>query len=171
MSKGLPQGLAGGGCGAETGVVEFPLRLGAPADCARVAALFARAGFREEPICRGLGVPNISRIGKVAPAGLDLAAALGSATPAALAGPLRFVGVSGRSPVADALDLCAGTGIAALVLSRHVERVVAADITPRAAHFARFNALLNSRPNVEIAVGDLYDPVAGRTFDRIVAHP
>ena len=251
MSKGLPQGLAGGGCGAETGVVEFPLRLGAPADCARVAALFARAGFREEPICRGLGIPNMSRIGKVAPAGLDLAAALGSATLAALvrvfvftqmvpredlegaidpsdlralerldllrpgrdghcyspafvypvagfviasdrhdspdgsdvvlasdvvfpaldAGTLRFLGVIARSPVADALDLCAGTGIAALVLSRHVERVVAADITPRAAHFARFNALLNGRPNVEIAVGDLYDPVAGRTFDRIVAHP
>src|SRR6266516_3337367 len=251
MSKGLPQGLAGGGCGAETGVVEFPLRLGAPADCARVAALFARAGFREEPICRGLGIPNISRIGKVAPAGLDLAAALGSATLAALvrvfvftqmvpredlegaidpsdlralerldllrpgrdghcyspafvypvagfaiasdrhdspdgsdvvlasdvvfpaldAGTLRFLGVIAQSPVPNALDLCAGTGIAALVLSRHVEHVVAADITPRAAHFARFNALLNGCSNVEIAVGDLYEPVAGRTFDRIVAHP
>jgi SAM-dependent methyltransferase len=231
--------------------VEFPLRLGAPADCARVAALFARAGFREEPICRGLGIPNISQVGKAAPAGVDLTAALGSATLAALvrvfvftqmvpraelepaidppdlgalealdllrpgrdgsyyspafvypvagfviasdrhdspdgsdvvlasdvvfpaldAGTLRFLGVIARSPVGDALDLCSGTGIAALVLSRHVERVVAADITPRAAHFARFNALLNGRPNVEIAVGDLYEPVAERTFDRIVAHP
>ena len=229
----------------------FPLRLAAVADFARVAALFERAAFREEPICRALGIPNISQIGKVVPAGLDLTAALGSATLAALvrvfvftqmvareeieraieasdiaalktldllrpgrdghyyspafvypvagfviasdrhdspdgsdvvlasdvvfpaldAGTLRFLGVIPRSPARDALDLCAGTGIAALVLSRHVERVVAADITPRAAHFARFNAFLNGCPNVEIAVGDLYEAVAGRTFDRIVAHP
>jgi SAM-dependent methyltransferase len=231
--------------------VDFPLRLGAPADCARVAALFERVGFREEPICRALGIANISQIGKVAPAGLDLTDALGSEILAALvrvfvftkmvprddiggaidpsdlaafealdllrpgpeghcyspafvypvagfviasdrhdspdgsdvvlasdvvfpaldAGTLRFLGVIARSPVRDALDLGAGTGIAALVLSRHVERVVAADITPRSAHFARFNALLNDCPNVEIAVGDLYEAVAGRTFDRIVAHP
>ncbi|HEV8263952.1 MAG TPA: class I SAM-dependent methyltransferase [Gemmatimonadales bacterium] len=233
------------------GVVGFPLRLGAASDFGRVGALFERAGFREESICRALGIPNISQIGKVAPAGLDLTTALGSAGLAALvrvfvftqmvtrddiagvidpadlaalealdllrpgpdgrcyspafvypvagfviasdrhdspdgsdvvlasdvvfpaldAGTLRFLGVIPRSPVRDALDLCAGTGIAALVLSPHVERVTAADITPRAAHFARFNALLNRRPNVEIAVGDLYEAVRGRTFDRIVAHP
>jgi SAM-dependent methyltransferase len=244
-------GLATSARAAETGGVTFPLRLGTAADCARVAELFERAGFREEPICRGLGIANISQIGKVAPAGLDLTAALGSATLAALvrvfvftqlvprddiagaidlldlgalesldllrsgpdghcyspafvypvagfviasdrhdspdgsdvvlasdvvfpaldAGTLRFLGVIARSPVRDALDLCAGTGIAALVLSRQVERVVAADITPRSAHFARFNALLNGCPNVEIAVGDLYEAVRGRTFDRIVAHP
>lgn len=229
----------------------FPLRLSAVADFARVAALFERADFREERICRELGILNISQIGKVPPVGVDLAAALGSPTLAALArvfvftrtvaraeleraieppdlaalealdllragpdgdyyspvfvypvagcviasdrhdnpdgsdlvmasdvvfpaldpGTLRFLTVIAQSPVQDALDLCAGTGIAALVLSRHIERVVAADITPRAAHFARFNALLNSSSNVEIVVGDLYEPVAGRTFDRIVAHP
>src|SRR5439155_21951462 len=55
--------------------------------------------------------------------------------PALDTGTLRFLGVIARSPAQDALDLCAGTGIAALVLSRHVQRGVAADIPARAAHF------------------------------------
>jgi len=184
--------------------VAFPLRLSAVADFARVAALFERADFREERICRGLGILNISQIGKVPPVGVDLGAALGSPTLAAFArvfvftrtvarpelerlieppdlaalealdllragpdgdyyspvfvypvagcviasdrhdnpdgsdlvmasdvvfpaldpGTLRFLTVIAQSPVQDALDLCAGTGIAALVLSRHIERVV-----------------------------------------------
>src|SRR5439155_20466419 len=105
------------------------------------------------------------------PDGSDLVLASDVVFPALDAGTLRFLGVIPRSPARDALDLCAGTGIAALVLSRHVERVVAADITPRAGHFATFNARLNGRTNVEVVQGDLYEAVAGRTFDRIVAHP
>src|SRR5439155_15523128 len=105
------------------------------------------------------------------PDGSDLVLASDVVFPALDAGTLRFLGVIPRSPARDALDLCAGTGIAALVLSRHVERVVAADITPRAGHFATFNARLNGRTNVEVVQGDLYQAVAGRTFDRIVAHP
>jgi SAM-dependent methyltransferase len=231
--------------------VDFPLRLDAPAERARVAALFERAGFREGRICRALGITNISQIGKIAPAGLDLVVALGSETLAALvrvfvftqlvprdelertidgpelaalqeldllrpgsnndyyspafvypvagfviasdrhdspdgsgivlasdvvfpaldAGTLRFLGIIARSPVRDALDLCSGTGIAALMLSRYAEHVVAADITLRSAHFARFNAFLNGCSNVDIVVGDLYEPVAAQKFDRIVAHP
>jgi len=236
-----------------------PLRLGQPADFARVRALLEHARFDEQTICRGLGIPNISQIGKMLPEGLDLAAALGSPTLAALArvfvfgrtvpqgeleraveqpaldsllaldllrigrfagtaevpheayyspvfvypvagfvtasdrhdnpdgsglvlasdvvfpaldaGTLRFLGIMPRSSAAEALDLCSGTGIGALVLSRYAQRVVAADITVRAAHFARFNALLNGCPNVQVAQGDLYEAVTGRTFDRIVAHP
>ena len=91
--------------------------------------------------------------------------------PAIFGGTLRFLQVLPTSPAADVLDLCAGTGIGALVLSRHASRVVAADITGRAAHFARFNRLLNRCPNVEVAQGDLYEAVEGRNFDRIVAHP
>ncbi len=91
--------------------------------------------------------------------------------PAIFAGTLRFLRVIPKSPVRDALDLCSGTGIGAFVLSGHAERVVAADLTARSTHFARFNRLLNGCANVEIVQGDLYEPVAGRTFDRIVAHP
>jgi methylase of polypeptide subunit release factors len=91
--------------------------------------------------------------------------------PAIYAGTIRFLRVISRSPAEEVLDLCAGSGVGALMLSRHVKRAVATDITPRAAHFAAFNRMLNRCHNVEIARGDLYDPVAGRTFDRIVAHP
>ena len=238
----------------------IPLRLGQPVDFARVRVLLEHARFDEQTICRGLGIPNVSQIGKMLPDGLDLAAAFGSPAlallarvfvfsrtvlrgeleraidrpaldsllaldllrlgrfdgatgepqeayyspvflypvagfvtasdrhdnpdgsalvlasdvvfPALDAGTLRFLGIIPRSSTAEALDLCSGTGIGALVLSRHAQRVVAADITARAAHFARFNALLNGCPNVEVAQGDLYEAVGGgRTFDRIVAHP
>jgi len=91
--------------------------------------------------------------------------------PAIFAGTLRFLRLLSKRPAESALDLCAGSGIGALTLSRHVKSVVSADITPRATHFARFNKLLNRCDNVEVAQGDLYDAVPGRTFERIVAHP
>jgi hypothetical protein len=86
-------------------------------------------------------------------------------------GTRRFL--HGVSPFAaeDALDLCSGTGLGALKLSRHSRRVVAADITERSAHFMRFNAALNGCASVGAAVGDLYGAVEGRMFDHITAHP
>jgi len=232
--------------------MDYPLRLGEAGVFRRVRDLFARTGFREDRLCAALGIPNMAQLGKVAPEGMDLAAALGSSGlavltrlfaftqgvarqdveqaldqtdlaallaldllrpgpdgahyyapafvypvagfvvasdrhdspdgsdivlasdvvfPALDAGTLRFLGLIPHSPVREALDLCSGTGIAALLLAGFSERVVAADVTPRSAHFARFNVLLNDRPNVAVAVGDLYQAVAGQTFDRIVAHP
>src|SRR5439155_13634594 len=91
--------------------------------------------------------------------------------PAIFAGTQRFLQILPCTPAKDVLDLCAGTGIGALALSRHAKRAVAADITARAAHFAEFNRLLNRCHNVEVAQGDLYQAVEGQTFDRIVAHP
>jgi methylase of polypeptide subunit release factors len=75
------------------------------------------------------------------------------------------------TPCAEFLELCAGTGIAALRASRYAERAWSADITERATRFARFNAWVNGRANVWARQGNLYDAVAGQTFDRIVAHP
>ena len=91
--------------------------------------------------------------------------------PAIFEGTLDFLRLLPKSPADEALDLCSGSGIAALVLSRNAARAVAADLTPRATHYARFNRILNGRSNVEVVQGDLYDAVPGRTFDRIVAHP
>ena len=91
--------------------------------------------------------------------------------PAIFAGTLRFLGLLPSGPMEAALDLCSGTGIAAMALGRSAGRAVAADITPRATHFAHFNRLLNDCRDVEIMQGDLYAPVAGQTFDMIVAHP
>jgi SAM-dependent methyltransferase len=84
---------------------------------------------------------------------------------------LGFLRVMASSGVADVLDIGTGSGVAALLLSRTCDRPVASDITPRATHFAAFNRMLNGCDNVEIVRGDLYEPVSGRTFDRIVSQP
>jgi SAM-dependent methyltransferase len=70
------------------------------------------------------------------------------------------------------LDLCSGTGVAALAaVSRFANRAWAVDVAERSTQFAQFNARLNGIGNVTTLTGDLYAPVAGLTFDRIVAHP
>lgn len=70
------------------------------------------------------------------------------------------------------LEMCAGTGIAALVAARRWARHAwACDITRRAVDYAEFNRRLNGIENMTVLRGDLYEPVAGMTFDRIVAHP
>ena len=76
-----------------------------------------------------------------------------------------------RRHVGLALDVGTGSGVQALEVAQHVDRVVAVDVNPRAAAFARFNALLNGRPNIEVREGDLFDPVAGERFDLIVSNP
>jgi methylase of polypeptide subunit release factors len=91
--------------------------------------------------------------------------------PAIYEGTLRFLRVIPKSAAADALDLCSGTGIAALVMSRSARRIVACDVTARAAHFAEFNRRLNHCHNVEVVTGDLYSALGNQSFDRIVAHP
>lgn len=91
--------------------------------------------------------------------------------PAIFAGTLQFLRLLPPGPADAALDLCSGTGIAAMALGRTAGRAVAADITARATHFALFNRLLNGCENVAVVESDLYAAVAGETFDRIVAHP
>ncbi len=91
--------------------------------------------------------------------------------PAIYEGTFRFLHVLPESPAEDALDLCSGSGIGAFVLSRSCKRVVSADITRRASHFAQFNRALNGCPGVEVLSGDLYEAIPGCRFDRIVAHP
>jgi methylase of polypeptide subunit release factors len=76
-----------------------------------------------------------------------------------------------RRPARQALDLGTGCGVFALLAAPHSERVWATDKNPRAAMLARFNARLNGIANVECAAGDLFEPVAGRRFDLIVASP
>jgi hypothetical protein len=75
------------------------------------------------------------------------------------------------TPCDEFLELCAGTGIAALIASKYSRHTWATDITERATIFARFNAALNQIDNCTAARGDVYEAVVGRTFDRIAAHP
>jgi SAM-dependent methyltransferase len=95
-----------------------------------------------------------------------------SVYPAIESHSLRLLDLLPRRHISRALDLGTGSGIYALALSQHTDRVVAVDINPRAVHFARFNSLLNGRSeNVEVIKADLYSELASQTFDLIVAFP
>jgi hypothetical protein len=83
----------------------------------------------------------------------------------------HFLAMLPESPCGDLLELCAGTGVAALASATRCGHVWATDVTARSVHFARFNALLNGVTNATAAEGDLYAAVGDRAFDRIVAHP
>jgi methylase of polypeptide subunit release factors len=84
----------------------------------------------------------------------------------------RFLNILPQQPCEYFLELCAGTGIAALIAARRYARHAwACDITQRATEFAEFNRRLNGLENVTVLQGDLYQPVPGLTFDRIAAHP
>ena len=76
-----------------------------------------------------------------------------------------------RAPVERALDLGTGNGLQALFAARHAEHVTATDINPRALRFAAFNAVLNGASEVDFREGNLFEPVAGETFDLIVCNP
>lgn len=74
-------------------------------------------------------------------------------------------------PVGTALDLGTGCGIQALHLAREAARVVATDISPRALQLASLNAALNGIDTIDFRLGNLFEPVAGERFDRVVSNP
>jgi len=76
------------------------------------------------------------------------------------------------NPCETFLELCAGTGVLALLAAKHfAKHAWATDIAPRSVHFSEFNRRLNALENVTVLLGDLFEPVRGLKFDRIVAHP
>ncbi|HEV8542839.1 MAG TPA: methyltransferase [Verrucomicrobiae bacterium] len=85
-------------------------------------------------------------------------------------GTLRFLRLLPDAHGAEALDLCGGSGIGALLLARQASKSATADVTARSAFFAEFNGRLNGVP-IESLCGDLYAPTRGRQFDVITAHP
>jgi methylase of polypeptide subunit release factors len=70
-----------------------------------------------------------------------------------------------------ALDIGTGCGVHAIRAARRAGSVVATDLNARALQFAAFNAALNGVTNVELREGSLWEPVAGETFDLILANP
>ena len=76
-----------------------------------------------------------------------------------------------RRPTGTSLDLCTGSGIHAVLSAAHSRQAFAVDINPRAAQCTRFNALACGAANIEVRVGDLYEPLDGQTFDLITANP
>lgn len=72
----------------------------------------------------------------------------------------------------NTLDLCAGAGIQAILLSQNSRNVTGVEISSEAAHVARFNTILNNvSHNVKIVQGNLYEPVKNKKFDLIVSNP
>ena len=69
------------------------------------------------------------------------------------------------------LEVCSGSGVGALDGARRARWAWAVDITERSTRFAEMNARLNAIENATALRGDLYEPVRGLTFDRILAHP
>jgi len=82
-----------------------------------------------------------------------------------------YLAMMPRTPCENFLEVCGGTGVAALLASNFADRSYSVDITKRSTVFAEFNAALNGTPRFRALQGDLYDPMSGETFDRIVAHP
>jgi hypothetical protein len=84
----------------------------------------------------------------------------------------RFIGLMPRIPCEHYLEVCGGSAAAALIAARDfAKNAYSADITERSTRFARFSAALNNLSNFTAVQGDLYEPLAGQTFDLITAHP
>jgi len=91
--------------------------------------------------------------------------------PAMTTNTRRFLDSVPETPCERFLELCGGTGAAALRAARGGAAAWTTDITERSTHFATFNAALNAVPGCVACTGDLYAAVPRQTFDRIVAHP
>lgn len=73
----------------------------------------------------------------------------------------------------EVLDVGCGygpIGLAAATLASR-GRVTMVDINERAVELARANASRNGITNVEIVQGDLFEPLGGRTFTKILSNP
>lgn len=68
------------------------------------------------------------------------------------------------------LDVGTGCGIQALHAAGYAAEVTATDVNPRALDLAAATFALNEAA-VDLRAGSWFEPVAGRTFDRVVANP
>jgi release factor glutamine methyltransferase len=76
-----------------------------------------------------------------------------------------------RIPGARALDLCTGSGALAVAAGKAGARTVTAvDVSRRAVAAARINGMING-VRVNAVRGNLFEPLAGRSFDVIVSNP
>ncbi|MER3389040.1 MAG: methyltransferase [Microcella sp.] len=84
---------------------------------------------------------------------------------------LTLAGLQPTTPVGAVLDLGTGCGVQSLVAAARASRVVATDVSQRALELASATFALCAVDAVELRRGDLYAPVAGERFDRIVSNP
>jgi len=92
--------------------------------------------------------------------------------PAVTVNTCHFLETLPNEPCDSFLDLCSGSGVAALLAaSSYARHAWATDVTESSTRCAEFSRLLNGIENVTVAQGDLYQAAGERTFDRIAANP
>ncbi|NKY59734.1 methyltransferase [Nocardia flavorosea] len=83
---------------------------------------------------------------------------------------LSLLRATPTAPVGSVLDLGTGCGVQAVHAAGYARSVTATDINPRALWLAEATAALNEL-DLELLPGSWFEPVAGRTFDQVVANP
>lgn len=78
--------------------------------------------------------------------------------------------VTPRREVGQALDLCTGSGVHAILSAKDSPYSAAVDINPRALAYTRLNAAVNG-VGCPVFLGDLYSQVEDKAFDLITANP
>jgi methylase of polypeptide subunit release factors len=122
-------------------------------------------------LCPVSGVYTVSDRWK-APDGKSLEGLEDIVYPSVVPNTRLFLDLLPQSHCGSLLDLCSGTGVAALIAaSKYAADAYAYDIAPRSTHFAEFAKHLNGFANFSTGTGDLYEPAGDLMFDRIVAHP
>lgn len=89
------------------------------------------------------------------------------------AASLSLLQATPDSPVGTVLDLGTGSGVQALGQLHCASHITATDLHPRALEFAEatLGAATGRQADIELLEGPWYEPVRGRTFDRIIANP
>ncbi len=67
-----------------------------------------------------------------------------------------------------ALEIGTGTGLIAILTSRKARMVIATDVNPHALDCTLKNIIANKAYNVELRMGDLFEPVKDEKFDLIL---
>lgn len=70
----------------------------------------------------------------------------------------------------SALDLCSGSGVQSIILSRNSKRVESVDINKKAIKYSKINYLLNSIENITIEEKDIFTTFE-KKYDLIVSNP
>ncbi|MGZ8376717.1 MAG: methyltransferase [Gemmatirosa sp.] len=84
----------------------------------------------------------------------------------------QFLDMFAPTPGQRMIELCAGSGIAALrALRGGAAEAWATDLAGRSVQFARFNARLNGLDSLVAVESDAWAGVEGETFDFVCAHP
>lgn len=76
-----------------------------------------------------------------------------------------------RNSIENALDLCTGSGVHAILAANHSNNAYAVDINPRALKCVAYNAKMHDLTNVTPILSNVYECVPELKYDLITANP